>query len=428
MPLTLTPKQSEALALLAAPAAANVLLYGGSRSGKTLLFLYAMIVRALKCQGSRHAVVRNIFKDTRQKIGLVSLPELCGLVGVAPVVDKSNWIFTLPGGSTIWLCGLDESGDRDQRILGSEFSTILFEEASDTPYASTVLACTRLSQKNALAKRAWYSCNPPSREHWLHKLFIQKIDPIDRRPLAHPDQYHSLRLNPADNLAHIDANYLSRLDELSERHRLRFRDGEWGTPGEGVLWKRAWIDDNRMTTIKEDLLDTVIGVDPSIGGPCETGIVAVGRGESGHLYTMADRSSRGSPAEWSSAVVSLAKELGARVVAESNQGGNMVMAVLHNANPALTVELVHAGASKAVRAEPVAALAERGLIHHVGEHVELEDQLLTWSPGQQSPDRLDAFVHACMALAHTDDSIRPHVAGGKDLSLGIDDESLWSNL
>jgi len=104
----------------------------------------------------------------------------------------------------------------------------------------------------------------------------------------------------------------------------------------------------------------------------------------------------------------------------------MVMAVLRNANPALTVELVHAGASKAVRAEPVAALAERGLIHHVGEHVELEDQLLTWSPGQQSPDRLDAFVHACAALIHTDDVVRPHVAHeGQPPEL---DDELWSNL
>ena len=425
--MILTKKQSEALKLLAEPDARNVLLYGGSRSGKTLLFLYAMVCRALKCRGSRHAVVRNIHRDCRQKIGLVSLPELLAMCGVSAVVDKSNWRFVVPGGSEIWLAGLDDSGSRDQRILGSEFSTILFEEASEIPHSSTVMALTRLAQKNDLAKRAWYSCNPPSLEHWLHKLFVDGVDPVDRRALAHPEWYRSMRMNPSDNTEHIDPDYMARLQELPERQRLRFLDGQWGMPGEHVLWRRAWIDDNRMTHIKEDLVDIVVGVDPAVGGPCSTGIVCVGRSESGHLYLLADRTTHGSPAEWSAIVVGLAKEYHARIVAESNQGGNMVSTLILHANPAADVSLVHAGSSKAVRAEPVAAMAERGLLHHVGEFVELEDQLLTWSPGEQSPDRLDAFVHATAALIQDGATSVPQVAGG-----GTDfdnmEEDMWTAL
>ena len=424
---TTTPKQQEALRLLAHPDARNVLLYGGSRSGKTLLFLYAMICRALKCKGSRHAVVRNIHRDARQKIGLVSLPELLQMCGITATVDKSNWRYILPGSSEIWLAGLDDSGERDQRILGSEFSTILFEEASEIPHGSATMACTRLAQKNDLVKRAWYSCNPPSREHWLHRMFVEKLDPVDRRPLVHPEWYHMLRMNPEDNLDHIDPDYVARLKELPERQRLRFLVGEWGQPGDGVLWKRSWLDDNRLVSIKEDLVDIVVGVDPAIGGPCETGIVCVGRGESGHLYLLADRTTRGSPAEWCAQVVQLAKEYKAQIVAESNQGGNMVSTLIHHANPSADVQLVHAGASKAVRAEPVAALAERGLLHHVGEYLELEDQLLTWSPGEQSPDRLDAFVHASVAL-FVEASVSPIVAGTAGGGIMGMEEDMWTQL
>jgi phage terminase large subunit-like protein len=179
-----------------------------------------------------------------------------------------------------------------------------------------------------------------------------------------------------------------------------------------------------MAMVKEDLVDIVVGVDPAIGGPCETGIVCVGKGQSGHLYLLADRTCRGSPAEWCATVVSLAKELKARIVCEANQGGNMCSTLILHANPAAEVSLVHAGSSKAVRAEPVAALAERGLLHHVGEYLELEDQLVTWSPGEQSPDRLDAFVHAAMALMSGGTS-SPQVAGSMPMEMG---EEVWNNL
>jgi len=427
MAFTLTTKQREALKLLAQPAARNVCLYGGSRSGKTLLLLYGLIVRAMKCQGSHHLVVREIHRDVKQKIGMGSMPRLLGMLGIKANYDKGDARFIFPGESEIWLAGLDESGSRDQRILGSEWSTILGEEASEIAYESTILARTRLAEKNSLSKRFWFSCNPPSRLHWLHQLFIEKIDPTDRRPLIDPDHYVSLRMNPVDNEDNLDGDYLSSLDSLPARQRIRFRDGEWGNPNEGVLWRTEWIENNRITRITEDLDEVVIGVDPACGGACETGIVAVGLGRSRHLYILADRSSRGTPAEWALAVVSLAKEVGAsRIVAESNQGGEMVRSVLQGANPALAVELVHAGASKRVRAEPVAALAERGMVHHVGTLVELEDQLLSWAPGSDSPDRLDAMVHGCAALLLQGAGATPRVAA--TAILGADDEEVWSDL
>lgn len=424
---TLTPKQKEGLEILALPEATNVAFAGGSRSGKTLLFCYSMVVRALKCPGSRHAAVRNIARDARAKLGIDTLPALHGMIGIAPTYDKTAGRFTYAGGSSLDLLGLDDAGDRHSRVLGAGYSTILFDECSEVPFESVVVARTRLADKNTLVKRAFYSFNPPTRNHYLHKLFVEKIDPIDRRPLPNPQNYFLFFMNPSDNVQNLDEGYLKSLDGLPERQRIRFRDGLFGSPMEGVLWRREWIDGNRVSKISEDVEDVVVGVDPACGGSNSTGIVAVARGSSGHLYILADRTSRGTPAEWSLCVVTLAKEVGAsRVVAEGNQGGAMVSEVIRHANPALTVEMVHAGASKQVRAEPVAALAERGFLHHVGQLVELEDEMLSWAPGQTSPDRMDAAVHACAALAKVA-MASPQVAGR---GTGFDnmEEDMWTAL
>jgi phage terminase large subunit-like protein len=425
---TLTPKQKEALKILGLPEATNIALVGGSRSGKTLLFCYSMVVRALKTPGSRHAAIRNICRDSRAKLGMDTLPALHSLIGIKPDYDKSGGRYIYPGGSEVHLLGLDDAGDRHSRILGAGYSTLLLDECSEIPYESTLIARTRLADKNNLVKRVYYAFNPPTKIHYLHSLFVEKIDPIDRRPLAHPENYKIFYMNPADNATNLDPGYIKSLDDLPAKQRLRFRDGEWGSPDTGVLWRTEWIENNRVQKIIEDLDEIVVGVDPAVGGSCETGIVAAGRASSGNIYIMADRSSRGTPAEWAQAVVSLTKEVGAsRVVAESNQGGNLVEEVIRSANPALTVELIHAGASKRVRAEPVAALAERGLVHHVGKLVELEDQLVSWSPGSDSPDRLDAAVHACAALMKNSPGRGPTIASSGS-EYGIDDDAMWKNL
>jgi phage terminase large subunit-like protein len=429
MSLILTDKQKEALKILAEPDATNIALVGGSRSGKTLLFCYSMVVRALKSPGSRHAAVRNICRDARAKLGLDTLPTLHSLIGIKPEYDKSGGRFLYPGGSEIHLLGLDDAGDRHSRILGSSYSSLTLDECSEIPYESTLIARTRLAEKNDLVKRCYYAFNPPTKIHWLHSLFVNHVDPTDKRPLSHPENYKIFYMNPKDNASNLDPDYIKSLDDLPAKQRLRFRDGEWGSPDAGVLWRVEWIENNRVQKIIEDIDEIVIGVDPAISVcGCETGIIAAGMAPSGHIYIMSDRSSRGTPAEWAQAVVSLAKEVGAsRVCVESNQGGLMVEEVLRAANPALTVELIHAGASKRVRAEPVAALAERGRIHHVGRLVELEDQLVSWSPGSESPDRLDAAVHAVAALTKTAPGRGPTVASSGS-EFGIDDEKMWSSL
>lgn len=170
----------------------------------------------------------------------------------------------------------------------------------------------------------------------------------------------------------------------------------------GALWTNALIERNRVR-VAPPLSRIVIGVDPS-GGGGDIGIVGAGLGYDRHGYTLADRSQPGSlgPRNWAKAAVDLYYELEAdRIVAEKNFGGDMVASTIKTVDPSVPVKLVHASRGKAVRAEPVAALAEGnpGREHHVGELPALESEMTSWSPGDSwSPDRIDAKVWALTEL------------------------------
>lgn len=175
----------------------------------------------------------------------------------------------------------------------------------------------------------------------------------------------------------------------------------WDTPG--ALWSREILDGTRVPSAP-DLRRIVIGVDPAVSaieGSDLTGIVAAGSDDRGHLYILADRSVRASPATWAARVVALFDELRAdRVVAEANQGGAMVESTLRTVRADLPITLVHASRGKITRAEPVAARWEQGTAHLVGLMPELEDELTSFAPGlmEHSPDRADACVWGCTSL------------------------------
>ena len=173
-----------------------------------------------------------------------------------------------------------------------------------------------------------------------------------------------------------------------------------------ALWHRDLIDRARMAAAPP-LRRIVVAVDPpasSSPDADECGIVVAGRSDDDRAYVLADRSAGGlSPASWARRVADAFHAHKAdRVVAEANQGGEMVEAVLRQVDPSLPVRLVHATRGKAVRAEPVAALYEQGRVSHVGLHARLEDQLCEFDPSMSrtsgSPDRLDALVWALTAL------------------------------
>lgn len=201
-------------------------------------------------------------------------------------------------------------------------------------------------------------------------------------------------------------------------------------PREGGLWKFENINTYRYVGKYEDipgLQRILVGVDPAVTGTDtsdETGIVVVGTGSNGHYYVLGDYSIRGTPLEWARKVV-YAYELhnADRVIGETNNGGDLVEVNLRIVKRDIPYIKVTASRGKHIRAEPVVALYEQGLVHHVGNLSKLEDQMCSWVPGDKSPDRVDALVWAITELAEKN---APRV---KDISIfkgfGVTTESLW---
>jgi phage terminase large subunit-like protein len=165
----------------------------------------------------------------------------------------------------------------------------------------------------------------------------------------------------------------------------------------GALWKLATIQANRLRDVDiERLTRIVVGVDPAASADdesSETGIVVAGVDGHGEGYVLEDASLRGTPLEWASAVVAVFDRWRAdRVVAEANNGGLMVEQTLRTVRPRLPITLVHASRGKIPRAQPIAALYEQNLVHHIGGFPHLEDQMTTYDGSGTSPDRMDALV------------------------------------
>jgi phage terminase large subunit-like protein len=178
-------------------------------------------------------------------------------------------------------------------------------------------------------------------------------------------------------------------------------DAELIEDNDAALWRRSWIEDTRVKSAPP-LARIVVAVDPpaSLDGD-ECGIVVAGKlSEDGDGYVIADLSQGGlTPQRWAERVAEAydAHQADA-VIAEANNGGEMVRAILSAAHPRLPIHLVHATRDKRTRATPIAALYEAGRIHHVGALPELEDQLCQFDGAGSSPDRLDALVWALSDL------------------------------
>jgi len=204
---SLTPRQREAQAVLASDSK-HVMLFGGSRSGKTFLLVRAVIMRALKAANSRHVIFRFRFNAIKASVILDTFPKVMRLAfpGVDYKLNKEDFYATFPNGSELWFAGLDNP-ERAEKVLGMEFATIYFNECSQIPFASLQMAITRLAQQvdqvvdgeaRPLRPRVYYDENPPSKAHWSYKQFIQKVDPETRIALAKPDDYAWAKINPTE--------------------------------------------------------------------------------------------------------------------------------------------------------------------------------------------------------------------------------------
>jgi predicted phage terminase large subunit-like protein len=179
--------------------------------------------------------------------------------------------------------------------------------------------------------------------------------------------------------------------------------GELLTDIEGALWTHALIDAARVTEAPA-LSRIVVAIDPAVTSgedSDETGIIVAGASIDGHYYILHDGTLRASPDQWARRAIELYRQYEAnKIIAEVNNGGDLVKLVMLQVDPTITYKEVRASRGKQVRAEPVSALYEQGKVHHVGGFSDLEDQMVTWTPDtDKSPDRMDALVWAISELS-----------------------------
>lgn len=411
---SLTVKQWEAQTILSSPAR-YCLLVGGARSGKTFLICRALVLRALKGPGSRHGIFRKAFNHVKTSIWHDTMPKVLAkcFPGLPVRQNRQDWFWDFENGSQIWIGGLDEK-ERTEKILGQEYCSVYCNEASEIVWGSVEMLKTRLAQVIPGLRQKFYAdCNPPLTSHWTHRVFVEKRDPETRVRFDDPENYAWLRINPDDNKENLSPEFLASLEKMSARARKRFWEGQWGSESENALWTLEGFDKQRKRD-RPELQRIVIGVDPSgtKGKDDErsdhVGIVVVGLGVDGHAHVLEDLTAQISPREWGRRIVSAYERHDADlIVAEINFGGAMVGEIIRNAasdmRKPVSFREVTASRGKVVRAEPISALYERGMVHHVGDIFgELEDQLCNFTTmgymGDRSPDRADALIWALTEL------------------------------
>lgn len=230
-----------------------------------------------------------------------------------------------------------------------------------------------------------------------------------RRLMADP-AFHLTRMTTRDNAGNLAAGFLAAIEARYGGTRLGRQEleGELIEDRENALWTRARVEAAvAPDLVRRPLSRVVVAVDPPAGSRRSSdacGIVAAGLAGPNLALVLADATVQGlTPQGWAARAVALYHELEADcIVAEVNQGGDMVAAVIRNVDATVPVRGVRANRGKWTRAEPVAALYEQGCVRHAARFPALEDEMCDFGPdglsSGRSPDRLDALVWAIAEL------------------------------
>ena len=208
-----------------------------------------------------------------------------------------------------------------------------------------------------------------------------------------------------DNAANLSR---AALEELQARYA-GTRIGKQELYGEiidnidGALWTEDTIERSRVTAPPDQLTKIVVAIDPAVTNTedsDETGIIVAGKNAKGEAFVLADYTMRGTPLDWATRAVEAYRLHNAdAIIAEVNNGGDMIPTLIRQVDGFVPVREVRATRGKKLRAEPIAAFYEQGRVHHVGRYVKLEEQMTTWTPEEpNSPDRMDALVWAITDL------------------------------
>ncbi|MEQ1619074.1 MAG: terminase family protein [Terricaulis sp.] len=359
------------------------LFQGGRGAGKTRAGAEWLASRAQAKPGI-YALVGPTQHDVREVMvdgpsGLRNLPGR-----ERPWYERSRRRLLWQNGSVAYAFSAEEP----ERLRGPQFEAAWADEFCIWPRPSETLAVLRMGLRRGDAPQLVVTTTPK---------------PIAAlRSLRAESSCKLTQAATVVNAAHLAPSFLDGLTALYGGTRLAAQELEGLLlEGDGALWRAQ--DLQRARGARAANFDrVVVAVDPPAGhGRAACGIIVAAR-EGARAYVLADRSALGlSPLGWASRAVEAAREFGAaEIVAEANQGGDMVRATLASAGAPCAVRLVHASRGKRARAEPIAALYEQGRVVHCGAFPTLEEELMALgaSGSEGLLDRADALVWALSAL------------------------------
>ena len=369
--------------------------YGGRSSGKSWTAAQALIVRSLqnKIRILCCREIQNSIKDSVKK----TLDNCIERMGWQDYFNSTKDSITAVNGSEFIFKGLYAHPDQIKSL--ENISIAYVEEAESVSKESWDVLIPTI---RAASSEIWVCFNPRDAEDETFQRFV--VHP--------PRNIKSAWINYTEN-PFCPQVMIDEAEDLKEKNIDEYNHiwlGHCRVANENALWKSKTIDKCRCNTVDPDELDRiVVAIDPAVTSnekSDETGIVAVGikygiAGADDHFYVLEDGSKRGSPSEWAKAALELYYYYSAdRIIGEVNNGGDLIEAVIRNEDSNVSFRAVRATRGKILRAEPVAALYEQGRVHHAGYFAQLENQMCnyTGTPGQKSPDRLDALVWAITEL------------------------------
>jgi phage terminase large subunit-like protein len=370
------------------------LFLGGRGAGKTRAGAEWVAQRVAEGAAARIGLIGATMRDARQ----VMVEGQSGLLNVVDglTFEPSNSRVLWPGGAVASLLSAEEPDG----LRGHQFDLLWGDEFAKWRDPQEALDMALMAMRLGDDPRMLLTTTP------------RNIAPLNAL-MAAPDVAVTVS-RTADNAANLADGFYDSMRARYGKSALGRQelDGELIEDHDGALWKREWIEKSRVRDAP-GLERVVVAVDPpasSTGDEC--GIVAAGRaGE--HGFVLADRSAGSlTPAAWAARVMQAYADFETdAIIAEANQGGDMVRSVLQQADAAAPVILVHATRGKITRAAPAAALYAACRIHHAGCFAALEDQMCHYDgrKGAKSPDRMDALVWALADLfgaRRTDPRIR----------------------
>ncbi len=335
----------------------------------------------------RIGLVGPTFSDVRD----VMIEGESGILNISPELHQPKWESTRR--RLVWPNGCIAtafSADEPDRLRGHQFHAVWCDELAAWRYPQAwdmLMFCLRLGDK----PQACVTTTP-------------KNTKLVRDLAAHKTTHvtHGTTFDNADNLSpHF-------LDEIKSRYEgtMLGRQELYAqilTDDEGSLWSYQMLESARMRHKAPNYTRIIVAVDPAVTSnktSDETGIIVAAKGEDGKYYILEDASCKKSPHKWAKDVVRIYHKYGAdRVVAETNQGGDLVETLLRTEDPSVSYKSVRANRGKRLRAEPISALYEQGKVFHIKPFLTLEEQMVGYTQTTlKSPDRLDALVWALAEL------------------------------